>query len=205
MQPTAFLFHRGEKNTFAKLELLNGSLHLAVQVDKQPPALLHISHNVSDGEWHSVQVTLAGAVTLHLLDSSCVDSCLSKTSAVTDNEHVRLAFQSTFLGAFPAGNASGSSPPNLYNTPSAPSFVGCLQDVAIDLNVITAEAVSPESSLNVRTGCTRTDWCEAHPCQNRGRCTNLWLSYHCDCYRPYAGPSCAAGKGTLLAFLVCGC
>ncbi|XP_075365269.1 protein crumbs homolog 1 [Mycteria americana] len=191
VQPTAFLFYRGEKKTFAKLELLNGYLHLSVQVNNQPQALLHISHNVSDGEWHSVEVTLARAVTLNLLDSSCVESCLNKTSAMIDNDHVMLAFQSTFLGGLPVGNISGNSLHNIYNIHSAPSFVGCLQDIEIDLNVITPEDVSPESSLSVGTGCTKKDWCETHPCQNRGRCTNLWLSYHCDCYRPYTGPSCA--------------
>ncbi|XP_026710114.1 protein crumbs homolog 1 isoform X2 [Athene cunicularia] len=190
VQPTALLFYRGEKNTFAKLELLNGYLHLSVQVNNQPQALLHISHNVSDGEWHSVEVTLARAVTLNLLDSSCVESCLNKTSVMIDHDHVMLAFQSTFLGGLPVGNISSNSLLNVYNIHSAPSFVGCLQDIEIDLNVITPENVSPESSLNVRTGCTKEDWCETHPCQNRGRCTNLWLSYHCDCYRPYTGPSC---------------
>jgi len=199
VQPTALLFYRGEKNTFAKLELLNGYLHLSVQVDNQLQALLHVSHNVSDGEWHSVEVTLARAVTLNLLDSSCVESCLSKTSAVIENDHVMLAFQSTFLGGLPVGNISSNSLLNIYNIHSAPSFVGCLQDIEIDLNIITPENVSPESSLNIRTGCTRKDWCETHPCRNRGRCTNLWLSYHCDCYRPYTGPSCATGKG-MLAF-----
>uniref|UniRef100_A0A8D0FP68 Crumbs cell polarity complex component 1 n=1 Tax=Strix occidentalis caurina TaxID=311401 RepID=A0A8D0FP68_STROC len=190
VQPTALLFYRGEKNTFAKLELLNGYLHLSVQVNNQPQALLHISHNVSDGEWHSVEVTLARAVTLNLLDSSCVESCLNKTSVMMDNDHVMLAFQSTFLGGLPVGNINSNSLLNVYNIHSAPSFVGCLRDIEIDLNVITPENVSPESSLNVRTGCTKEDWCETHPCQNRGRCTNLWLSYHCDCYRPYTGPSC---------------
>lgn len=200
MQPTAFLFHRGEKNTFAKLELLNGYLHLSVQVNNQPQALLHIPHNVSDGEWHSVEVTLARAVVLNLLDSSCVESCLNKTSAKVDNELVMFAFQSTFLGGLPVGKSNSLQ--NTFNTHSAPSFVGCLQDIEIDLNIITPENVSSGSSLNVRTGCAKKDWCDPHPCQNRGRCINLWLSYHCDCYRPYTGPDCAAGKGrTLLVFV----
>lgn len=201
VQPTTLLFHRGEKDTFVKLELLNGYLHLSVQVKNQPRALLHISHNVSDGEWHSVEVTLARAVTLNLLDSSCAESCVNKTSAMIDNDHVRLAFQSTFLGSLPVGNVSSSSLLNINNIHSTPSFVGCLQDIEIDLNVITPENASPESSLNVKTGCTKKDWCENHPCQNRGRCTNLWLSYHCDCYRPYTGPHCSAGKITLLTLV----
>ncbi|KFV78688.1 Protein crumbs 1, partial [Struthio camelus australis] len=191
VQPTAFLFYRGEKDTFVKLELWNGYLRLSIRVNNQPQALLSISHNVSDGEWHSVEVTLARAVTLNLLDSSCIESCVNKTSAVIDNDHVMLAFQNTFLGSLPVGNFSSNSLLNIYNMHSAPSFVGCLQDIEIDLNIITPENVSPESSLNVKTGCTKKDWCENNPCQNRGRCINLWLSYHCDCYRPYTGPSCS--------------
>ncbi|KAL4673880.1 hypothetical protein H8959_017814, partial [Pygathrix nigripes] len=45
-------------------------------------------------------------------------------------------------------------------------------------------------SLNVKAGCVRKDWCESQPCQSRGRCINLWLSYQCDCHRPYKGPNC---------------
>uniref|UniRef100_A0A8C3IXE8 Uncharacterized protein n=1 Tax=Chrysemys picta bellii TaxID=8478 RepID=A0A8C3IXE8_CHRPI len=182
------------KDTFVKLELLNGYLHLFMQVNNQPQVLLHISHNVSDGEWHSVEVTLARAVTLNLLDSSCIESCVNKSTAAIDSDQLMLAFQSTFLGGLPVGNMSSYSPPNIYNMHSAPSFVGCLQDIEIDLNIITPENISSETSLNVKSGCTKQDRCENHPCQNRGRCINLWLSYQCDCYRPYTGPNCSTER-----------
>ncbi|CAM5161553.1 unnamed protein product [Natator depressus] len=191
VQPTAFIFHRGKKDTFVTLELLNGYLRLFVQVNNQPQVLLHISHNVSDGEWHSVEVTLARAVTLNLLDSSCIESCVNKSTAAIDSDQLMLAFQSIFLGGLREGNMSSDSPPNIYNMHSAPSFVGCLQDIEIDLNIITPENISSETSLNVKSGCTKQDRCENHPCQNRGRCINLWLSYQCDCYRPYTGPNCS--------------
>lgn len=194
VQPTAFIFCRGDKETFVKLEILNGYLHLSIQVNNQSKALLYIAHNVSDGEWHSVETTIAGAVTLKLLDSSCPESCLSKTSASIDSDQLMFAFQSTFLGGLPVGNSSNDSLLNIHNMHSAPSFVGCLQDIEIDLNIVIPENMSSEPSLNVKAGCAKKDWCELNPCQHRGRCINLWLSYQCDCLRPYTGPNCETGK-----------
>uniref|UniRef100_H0X4K5 Protein crumbs homolog 1 n=1 Tax=Otolemur garnettii TaxID=30611 RepID=H0X4K5_OTOGA len=190
VQPTALLLFRGDKNTFVKLELLSGYVHLSVQVNDQPQVLLYISHNTSDGEWHSVEVTFAEAVTLTLTDGSCEDKCIAKSPPFESNRST-CAFQNSFLGGLPVGTTSnGVALLNTYNIPSSASFVGCLQDVKIDGNPITLDNVSSGSSLNVKTGCVRKDWCESQPCQSRGRCVNLWLSYRCDCYRPYAGPTC---------------
>ncbi|XP_029474468.1 protein crumbs homolog 1 isoform X2 [Rhinatrema bivittatum] len=190
VQPTTLIFHRGNKDTFVELELLNGYLYLSLHINNQSKALLHVSSNVSDGEWHSVEVTLARAVSLKLLDSSCVEKCVNSTTATIRSNQLALAFQSTFLGGLPAGEISSDSFHNIYNIHSETSFVGCLQDIQIDSNIITPEDISSEMSLNVKAGCNKKDWCESHPCQNRGRCINLWLSYQCDCYRPYVGPDC---------------
>ncbi|KAJ7332389.1 hypothetical protein JRQ81_014569 [Phrynocephalus forsythii] len=190
-QPTTLIFYRGDKDTFMKLELLNGYLHLSMQINNKSKAFLHIPHNVSDGEWHSVEVIIARMVTLKLLDSSCMESCLHETTATIDRNQTLFAFQSTFFGSLPVGNRSGDSLQNIYNLQPAPSFVGCLQDIEIDLNFFIPENLSCDSYLNVKAGCAKKDWCEQHPCQNKGRCVNLWLSYQCDCYRPYTGPDCA--------------
>uniref|UniRef100_A0A8D2IYT3 Crumbs cell polarity complex component 1 n=1 Tax=Varanus komodoensis TaxID=61221 RepID=A0A8D2IYT3_VARKO len=192
VQPRTLLFFRGDKETFVMLELLKGYLHLSVQVNNHSKVFLHVAYNVSDGEWHSLEVTIARDVTLKLHDTSCTETCLSRTAATIDSDQPWSAFQSTFFGGLPAGNRSGDSFPNIHNMHSAPSFVGCLQDIEIDQIMVIPENVSSNSSLNVKEGCIRKDWCEHHPCHNKGRCINLWLSYQCDCYRPYAGPTCAA-------------
>uniref|UniRef100_A0A5F8G746 Crumbs cell polarity complex component 1 n=1 Tax=Monodelphis domestica TaxID=13616 RepID=A0A5F8G746_MONDO len=191
VQPSALLLLRGDKDTHVKLELWNGYVSLSIQANNQSKVLLHISHNVSDGEWHSVEVTLAEAVTLTLRDDSCVEKCVNKTPSPIERDQVMIAFQNTFLGGLPVGKTNdGATLLNIYNMHSAPSFVGCLQDIEIDLNLITSENISSGSSFNVKAGCDRKYWCENHPCQNRGRCVNLWLSYQCDCYRPYEGLNC---------------
>ncbi|XP_008046402.1 protein crumbs homolog 1 [Carlito syrichta] len=199
VQPMALLLFRGNRDVVLKLELLNGNIHLSIQVNSQPKVLLDISHNTSDGQWHSVEVIFAEAVTLTLIDDSCKEKCISKAPSPFENDQSICAFQNSFLGGLPVGTTSSDvALLNIYNTPSTPSFIGCLQDVKIDENHITLENISSGSSLNVKAGCVRKDWCESQPCQSRGRCINLWLGYQCDCHRPYKGPNClreyAAGR-----------
>nr|XP_011744798.1 protein crumbs homolog 1 isoform X5 [Macaca nemestrina] len=191
VQPVALLLFRGNRDVFVKLELLSGYIHLSIQVNSQPKVLLYISHNTSDGEWHFVEVIFAEAVTLTLIDDSCKEKCISKAPSPLESDQSICAFQNSFLGGLPVGTTSdGVALLKFYNIPSTPSFVGCLQDIKIDWNHITLENISSVSSLNVKAGCVRKDWCESQPCQSRGRCINLWLSYQCDCHRPYKGPNC---------------
>uniref|UniRef100_G3RZV2 Protein crumbs homolog 1 n=1 Tax=Gorilla gorilla gorilla TaxID=9595 RepID=G3RZV2_GORGO len=191
VQPMALLLFRSNRDVFVKLELLSGYIHLSIQVNNQSKVLLFISHNTSDGEWHFVEVIFAEAVTLTLIDDSCKEKCIAKAPSPLESDQSICAFQNSFLGGLPVGmTSSGVALPNFYNIPSTPSFVGCLQDIKIDWNHITLENISSGSSLNVKAGCVRKDWCESQPCQSRGRCINLWLSYQCDCHRPYKGPNC---------------
>ncbi|KAM9613259.1 protein crumbs homolog 1 isoform 2-T2 [Trichechus inunguis] len=191
VQLIALLLFRGDRDTFVKLELLNGHIHLSIQVNNQSKVLLYISHNTSDGEWHSVEVTFAEAVTLTLLDNSCAEKCIAKAPSPFGRDQPICTFRNSFLGGLPIEKTSnGDVLINTYPILSAPSFVGCLQDIKIDLNHITSENISSSSSLNVKPGCMRKDWCENQPCQNRGRCINLWLGYQCDCHRPYRGLNC---------------
>uniref|UniRef100_A0A8C0PB42 Protein crumbs homolog 1 n=1 Tax=Canis lupus familiaris TaxID=9615 RepID=A0A8C0PB42_CANLF len=208
VQPMALLLFRGNRAMFIMLELRGGYIHLSIQVNNQSKVLLYISHDTSDGTWHSVEVTFAEAVTLTLLDNTCKEKCITQAPSPFESHRSICAFQNSFLGGLPGGMTSyGIALLNIYNLPSTPSFVGCLQDVKIDSNHITLEDISSSSSLNVKAGCERKDWCERQPCQNRGRCINLWLNYQCDCYRPYEGPNCLRGKfcrHTRLSSTVCG-
>uniref|UniRef100_A0A8C0C8X3 Protein crumbs homolog 1 n=1 Tax=Balaenoptera musculus TaxID=9771 RepID=A0A8C0C8X3_BALMU len=208
VQPVALLLFRGDRDVFVILELLSGYVHLSIQVRDQPEVVLFISHSTSDGEWHAVEVTFAEAVTLALLDESCLGTCITRAPSPFGSDGSTCALQNSFLGGLPEGTAhSGVALLNVYNRPSIPSLVGCLQDVHLDSNPITPENISSGWSLNVKAGCTRKDWCESQPCHNRGRCLNLWLSYQCDCYRPYRGRSCHRGRFcryTRLPSAVCG-
>ncbi|XP_035301718.1 protein crumbs homolog 1 [Cricetulus griseus] len=191
VQPNSLLLFRGNRDMSMKLELLNGCVHLSIQVKNQSNVLLYISHNTSNGEWHLVEVIFAETIMLTLIGSSCKGKCTTKTSFPVENQPSLCAFQNTFLGGLPVGTTNNSvSVLSVYNVPSTPSFVGCLQDIQFDLNHITLENLSSTLSLNVKAGCMRKDWCESEPCQNRGRCINLWQGYQCDCDRPHTGSNC---------------
>ncbi|XFG08642.1 hypothetical protein AB1E19_012266 [Capra hircus] len=192
VQPAALLLFRGDQDAFMTLEVLAGFVHLTVQVGNRPKVVLLIPHDTSDGGWHTVEATFAEAVTLALRDDSCTGTCIARAPSPFESAgSSACALQNSFLGGLPEGRAhSGDALFNVYKMPSAPSLVGCLQDVHLDSNAITAESISSDQSLNVRAGCTRKDWCESQPCQNRGRCLNLWLGHQCECYRPYRGRGC---------------
>nr|XP_051676393.1 protein crumbs homolog 1 isoform X2 [Oryctolagus cuniculus] len=191
VQPTTLLLLRGHRDVFVKLALLKGYVHLLVQVRNQSKVLLYIPHNTSDGEWHPVEATFAEDVTLILKDSSCKDECIATAPSPFLSHQSICASHDSFLGGFPVGATNRTiALLNISDIPPTPSFVGCLQDIKIDLHHITLENIAQGSSPNVQAGCVRKDWCENQPCQNRGHCTNLWLSYQCDCYRPYTGPDC---------------
>ncbi|XP_070624809.1 protein crumbs homolog 1 isoform X5 [Bos indicus] len=192
VQPAALLLFRGDRDAFVMLEVLAGFVHLTVQVSDRPKVVLLIPHDTSDGGWHAVEATFAEAVTLALRDDSCMGTCVARAPSPFESDgSSACALQNSFLGGLPEGRAhSGDALLNVYRIPSAPSLVGCLQDVHLDSNAITAENVLSDQSLNVKAGCARKDWCESQPCRNRGRCLNLWLGHRCECYRPYRGHSC---------------
>lgn len=59
------------------LEFLGGHIHLGIHVHSTSKVLLSISHNTSDGAWHSVEVMFAQNMTLILLDDACMNPCVT--------------------------------------------------------------------------------------------------------------------------------
>ncbi|KAM9706788.1 protein crumbs homolog 1 [Dama dama] len=192
VQPAALLLFRGDRDAFVMLEVLAGFVHLTLQVGDRPKVVLLIPQDTSDGGWHAVEATFAEAVTLALGDDACSGACIASAPSPFERDgSSACTLQNSFLGGLPEGSAhSGDALLHVYEIPSAPSLVGCLQDVQLDSNAVTAENISSDAALNVRAGCTRKDWCESQPCHNRGRCLNLWLGHRCECRRPYRGRNC---------------
>ncbi|XP_075473161.1 protein crumbs homolog 1 isoform X3 [Ascaphus truei] len=186
VQPSAVIFHWGDHETSLRLYLQNGSMFLASHVNSQLKALLHISHHVSDDRWHSVEVSLVGTIALKLLDPSCAGECVNSSAHDVIGGPLDFAFQNLILGGEPS---TGTQEENGFDNDLQPWLVGCLRDVGVNSAVVTAEDVTLG---NVEVGCQRRDLCQSHPCQNRGRCNNLWLSYRCDCHRPYRGHNCSS-------------
>ncbi|XP_065104358.1 protein crumbs homolog 2b isoform X1 [Paramisgurnus dabryanus] len=80
-------------------------------------------------------------------------------------------------------------------------FKGCLQDVRIDDVQLYMYSGSisqkpqhpsylPRNSSNLLEDCISDQMCKMKPCQNGGKCTNLWNDFMCVCPLNFSGKAC---------------
>ncbi|KAK5599514.1 hypothetical protein CRENBAI_019954 [Crenichthys baileyi] len=183
--PSALLFQRNIRGLLLRLELEGGQLVLALRWEESAGTgvesqALELRHNVTDGEWHTVEAVLTNSVlSLRLLNDAgnCgIQSCHKVTPVQSTLIGLETSPQNTFIG--------GSL------EPASPAFIGCMRDVFVDWQLVVPEEWLSDSTVNVSPGCSHRDRCRDEPCQNRGQCVNLWQSYQCQCARPYKGHDC---------------
>uniref|UniRef100_A0A8C6T4S2 Crumbs cell polarity complex component 1 n=1 Tax=Neogobius melanostomus TaxID=47308 RepID=A0A8C6T4S2_9GOBI len=190
--PRALLFQRNSRGLLLILSLLAGRLRLtltketsagALSQSEQPSSqVLELPHNVTDGQWHSVEATLGNWVlSLKLLDlaRSSGAQAYHKVAPVQIPAEPIAPPQNTYIGGVLEQSDSRS-----------PAFIGCMRDVLVDWQLVVPEEWLSNSAVNVSPGCSHRDRCLDTPCQNGGECVNLWQSYQCRCPRPYKGQDC---------------
>ncbi|XP_045702455.1 protein crumbs homolog 2 isoform X2 [Phyllostomus hastatus] len=129
--------------------------------------------SLNDGQWHRVEVALdLGILELRLWHPGCPAQLCVASSSVA-----------------PAPAASTATPPagSCSVQLGGAAFAGCLQDVRVDGHLLLPEGLGE----NVLLGCKRREQCQPPPCAHGGACVDLWTHFHCDCPRPYSGPTCA--------------
>lgn len=199
--PRALLFQRNSRGMLLSLELDEGQLRLTLRKEASAGAeaesqnqVLELPHNVTDGEWHSVEAVLGSwMLSLTLLDDavSCGNQSCHKVAPVQSTMAKLVSPpQNTFIG----GVLQDSNGPS--DDSPLPAFIGCMRDVFVDWQLIVPENWLSDSAVNVSPGCSHRDRCLDVPCQNRGQCVNLWQSYQCRCPRPYEGQDCEEGMFT---------
>ncbi|XP_048458200.1 protein crumbs homolog 1 [Rhincodon typus] len=186
---SAIIFRRGNKDTFMKLEVLNGHLFASLKMRNQLVADLEIFKNITDGDWHTVEVTLGSDFSVKLLDNSCSEECMIKRFVGLETGQLASAFENTVFGGTEIERGHFSEVTSIIQP--QPYFIGCIQDVEVDSQRIDIENLSVDSTLNVKLGCNKNEWCQRNPCQSKGQCIDLWLSYKCQCFRPYVGFNCS--------------
>ncbi|XP_045905347.1 protein crumbs homolog 1 isoform X1 [Micropterus dolomieu] len=193
--PRAMLFQRNSRGLLLILVLDKGQLRLTLRKEasagaeaESPSQVLELPHNVTDGEWHSVEAVLGNWVlSLKLLDDngSCGSQSCHRVAPVPSTlAGLASSPQNTFIGGV-LQDSTGSS----QDSP-LPAFMGCMRDVFVDWQLVVPEEWLSNSAANVSPGCSHRDRCLDVPCQNRGQCVNLWQSYQCRCPRPYEGQDC---------------
>lgn len=184
--PDMVLYFRGTLDSFMYLELFRGLLQARVKSGK----VLHASYPipVNDGEWREVTVTMDDKLVLMVLKGpGCVDGCEVKNEGYN---HLMSLWRSSFKQLF----IGGAPQEYLARTSSGKGFIGCVEDLYVDHKPLLPQDLIREDNRGMELGCTKKDWCEEDPCEQRGDCVDLWVRASCLCRRPYFGQQCEQGK-----------
>ncbi|XP_064194597.1 protein crumbs homolog 1-like isoform X1 [Anguilla rostrata] len=179
-----------------RLELAGGRPRLRVLAEGGASPNQEVPCNVSDGEWHAVEVAFeGGALGLRLLGGSCGEEgestvVVARGSPPREGSGLGAEPPPTFHTILIGGVGEEGRETPLGDGP-LPPFVGCLRDMFVDSWPVVPGDWLSGTPVNVTLGCSTRDRCEDRPCQNRGRCVSQWMSYQCECYRPYDGPDCS--------------
>ncbi|KAM6965369.1 protein crumbs homolog 2b [Aplochiton taeniatus] len=181
--PDNVLFYRGTTQHHVTLEIVAGLLQARVQSGK----VLKVTHPqpVNDGEWYQASVAMDERLALVVKGPGCEDA----EGCTLDNKgHNDIIFlqPSSFSWVY----VGGAPQKYLSNTASKTGFLGCMEDLRVDHRLVLPQDLPAQQVQDMRLGCNKTEWCRAEPCSEHGRCVDLWISYSCDCHRPYYGDSC---------------
>uniref|UniRef100_A0A0L8FUZ4 Laminin G domain-containing protein n=1 Tax=Octopus bimaculoides TaxID=37653 RepID=A0A0L8FUZ4_OCTBM len=120
---------------------------------------------VDDGQWHIVKLE-------------------------HDNYNIRMTFgmkrelrkfPSKLLSMFPSDVFMyiGGAPSDLKHVATLPGLAGCIRDLVYNNQIVKLDLPGIQRVGEIYPGCIAA--CEREPCQNGGRCVELWGSYDCIC------------------------
>ncbi|XDV49612.1 hypothetical protein PO909_018826 [Leuciscus waleckii] len=174
--PDAILLYRGSQEHFFTLELRGGNLLSRAESGDLRLSVM-LTGEFSDGLWHEVSVSV---------DERLVLTLISENKTAEDGGHNQLlSFQPKGLEKTHIG---GVPQEFLNNTASGTGFVGCLEDLRVDAELVLPRSLS---SQYVQMGCERSEQCRPDPCSERGHCVDLWTDYMCQCHTPFHGHNCS--------------
>lgn len=179
--PDAILLYRGSQEHFFTLELRGGNLLSRAESGDLRLAVT-LTGEFNDGLWHEVSVSV---------DERLVLTLISENKTAEDGGHNQLlSFQPKGLEKTHIG---GVPQEFLNNTAPGTGFVGCLEDLRVDAELVLPRSLS---SQYVQMGCERSERCRPDPCSERGHCVDLWTDYMCQCHTPFHGHNCSEGELT---------
>jgi len=138
-----------------------------------------VETRINDAEWHqlSIEFTNGNVSVAFLRDSFSKENAFSRLLPVDDSA------VDVYIGssAEDVGHYEG--------------FVGCMRDIRVNADSLTPSwlAANRNASVNVSGSCDWSSNCEPDPCSGRGKCTDLWMHFTCDCRSPFWGLTCRRG------------
>ncbi|XP_066511823.1 contactin-associated protein-like 5 [Hoplias malabaricus] len=164
------------------LLLADGKLCLTHLRSTLQSAEITVGQDLSDGQWHSVSVSLKD-----LQVSVAVDN--EPASSLLLGNHAKPA------GTVLFGGCSTAAAANQGCRNPTQAYQGCMSSIIInsqpiDLYHVQQGLVGNYSELQIDI-CGIRDRCSPNYCEHDGECSQTWNSFHCDCSGTgYTGATC---------------
>ncbi|XP_034885064.1 contactin-associated protein-like 3 isoform X2 [Mirounga leonina] len=164
------------------LVLNDGKLKLSLSQPGHPARDVTAGAGLSDGQWHSVSLSLKGNHLSVMVDGEAASVAHSLRGQIDSGDIY-------YLGGCP----NSSSGPGCGG-PLA-GFQGCLRlisigDKAVDPITVQQGALGSFRDLQIDT-CSLTDRCLPSYCEHGGECSQSWDTFSCDCaHTGYTGATC---------------
>uniref|UniRef100_A0A3Q2D6K0 Protein crumbs homolog 1-like n=1 Tax=Cyprinodon variegatus TaxID=28743 RepID=A0A3Q2D6K0_CYPVA len=179
--PNMVVYYRGTAEHFLSLELVNGFLQAVVNSGR----LLKLVYSTpfNDGKWYQVTVTMDEGLVLTVQGPGCKEGC-----QIRNESHNHLIFlQPNFFRQLYIG---GVPPEYSTHFSSGKGFIGCIEDLKVDLKLLLPQDLIREENKGLELGCSKKDWCSNRVCSEHGQCVDMWVHADCVCHRPYYGIHC---------------
>ncbi|VFV22464.1 contactin-associated partial [Lynx pardinus] len=164
------------------LVLNDGKLKLSLSQPGHPSRDITAGAGLSDGQWHSVSLSLKGSHLSVMVDGEAASVAHSLRGRIDSGD-------TYYLGGCPDGvSGSGCGGP-------LGGFQGCLRlisigDKAVDPITVQQGALGSFRDLQIDT-CGLTDRCLPSYCEHGGECSQSWDTFSCDCaHTGYLGATC---------------
>ncbi|CAN8000168.1 unnamed protein product, partial [Ixodes hexagonus] len=191
------LYNSGSQGDLFALELLEGQLHLLLDLGSGPVKVRASPKRLHDGHWHQVQVTRSGRSGRLSVDDAGAGYVTPGNSNQLDLEGPLFVGG---VGTTAREDASSTLPGELWSGALRLGFVGCLRDLVVNGKAVDlASYAQRQDSGAVRPSCHRAGpQCASTPCLHGGKCTEGWNRFLCDCgHTGFTGPVCAKEATTL--------
>ncbi|XP_012288367.1 protocadherin-like wing polarity protein stan [Orussus abietinus] len=194
-----------ERHDFVALEIVDSRVRFSFSLgDEVTEVSAGVPGGVSDGRWHSVEVSYVNRTVTIALDDCDVALALKygdrlgrKWACAGRSERVlepRCGLVTESCLRF----LDLTGPLQLGGLPAIPTtfqienrdFVGCIGDLRVDHEFVDLNSFVADNGT--AAGCPeKRPFCASAPCRNDGGCREVWSGYVCECREGFAGPTCA--------------
>ncbi|XP_073842383.1 FAT atypical cadherin kugelei isoform X2 [Musca autumnalis] len=193
VQQSGTLVYANGQIDYSILEIVNGAVQYRFDLGSGEGAVVVTSINISDGEWHSIQLERILNTAKLMVDNKHS----SQASAPGINSVLNLQKNDIFIGAKVIPHHTIVGYEDIQR-----GFIGCMADIrlgheALPLYIVASgNTVAALRFTNVEFLCDSSKVlvnlgiCGSQPCLNSGMCHDLGNDFECICAERYTGKFC---------------